>query len=156
MNPEWRTGAIGLVLLEISDHNQVFPESNASALCYTEEKLHPEFRKKRLKDQPQPRRHAVMLYVSLQPVPALLPSLCWGCMLDRGSWMRKFLWFSTFTQQHFTILALALPYSVYHYSLCDYSLSLIKQEGKPVPTDTFYISCLKQNASFALSPPWIS
>lgn len=49
MNPEWRTGAIGLVLLEISDHSQVFPESSASALCYTEEKLHPEFRKEKAK-----------------------------------------------------------------------------------------------------------
>lgn len=114
--------------------------------------------RKVLKGQPQPRRHAVMLYVSLQPVPALLPSLCWDCMLDRGSWMRKFLWFSTFTQPHFMIPALALPYSLsgYHDSLCGHSPSLIKREGKPVLTDTFYISCMRPNVPFTLSPPWIS
>lgn len=158
MNPEWRTSAIGLVLLEASGHSQVVPEPDASALCYTEEKLHPEFRKESAKRPASAKKTCCNALCQPAAVPALLPSLCWDCMLDRGSWMRKFLWFSTFTQPRFMIPALALPYSLsgYHNSLCGHSPSLIKREGKPVLTDTFYISCMRPNVPFTLSPPWIS
>lgn len=40
---------LGFVLLEASGHSQLVPEPDASALCYTEEKLHPEFRKESAK-----------------------------------------------------------------------------------------------------------